>query len=108
MRAGSLRSVVSIETPSVSQSGTGSYETASWSTFAAGLRADIDERPGRESIEAGQVNPQRPVRVTIRYLAGVTTEMRVLFGTRVLQIVGIQDLDQRRRALLLTCLEQAP
>jgi head-tail adaptor len=49
------------------------------------------------------------VRVTIRYLAGVTTEMRVLFGTRVLQIVGIQDLDQRRRALvLLTCLEQAP
>jgi SPP1 family predicted phage head-tail adaptor len=108
VRAGRLRRVVSIQSPTQAQSATGAYETASWSTFAANVPADIDETPGREVIQAGQVNPQRPVQVTIRYTPGVTTEMRVLYGTRIFQIVGVQNLDQRNRVLVLECLEQAP
>jgi SPP1 family predicted phage head-tail adaptor len=108
MRTGRLRRVVSIQQPTLVQGGTGAWRTTGWTAFAASVFADVDDTPGKEVIQAGQVNPQRPVTVTIRYLAGVTAEMRVLYGSRALQIVSVVNVDQRNRVLILLCLEKAP
>lgn len=110
MRAGRLRHVVSIETPTFTRSATGASKAASWAalTNGANVFADIDETTGKEQIQAGQVNPQRPVTVTLRYLAGVTAECRVVYGARRFQIVSFVNVDSRNRTLVLICLEKSP
>jgi SPP1 family predicted phage head-tail adaptor len=110
MRGGRLRRVVTIQAPTVTQTGTGAVKTTGWAAIANGsnIYADIDETTGKEQIQAGQINPLRPVAVTIRYLAGVIAEQRVVYGARTFQIVSVLNLDQRNRTLILTCLEHAP
>lgn len=106
MRIGKLRRVVTIQAPTQGQSGTGA-PTQTWATLANGanLFAEILEEAGREQIQAGQVNPQRPVTVRIRYLAGVTAQQRVLYGSRTFQIMSVVNVNERSRELELTCLE---
>ncbi|HAC59380.1 MAG TPA: head-tail adaptor protein, partial [Rhodobiaceae bacterium] len=41
--------------------------------------------------------------LTIRYRSGITTEMRVLWKERVLNITSLRDPDGRKRFLELTC-----
>lgn len=110
MRTGRLRRIVSIQAPTQTQTGTGATKTTSWSAIAGGANvwADIDESPGKESLQAAQVNAKRPVTVTMRYLAGITAQMRVLYGSRTFQIIGPQNLDQRNRVLVLYCEEHTP
>ena len=105
MRAGKLRRIVTIEQVALAQDGTGA-PVETWSTFAANVWADIEEATGREQIQAGQVNPVRPVTIRIRYLAGVTDTMRVIYGTRTFQIETAVNVQEKNRELELTCLEQ--
>ena len=46
-------------------------------------------------------------RVKIRYLADVTPKKRFLFGTRELYIESVQNIDERNRELVLTCVERS-
>lgn len=110
MRAGRLRRIVSIQAPTFTQSGTGASRIAAWTNIANGASvfADIDEAIGTEKIQAGQINPERPVTVTCRYLPGVLAEHRVLYGARTFQIKSVFNVDQRNRVLILTCVEHAP
>ena len=105
MRAGKLRRVVTIQQVALTQDETGA-PTESWSTFAANVPADIEESGGREQIQAGQVNPVRPVMIRIRYLAGVTDTMRVTYAGRTFQIQTAVNVQEKNRELELTCLEQ--
>ncbi len=104
MRGGKLRRVVSIQAPTLTQTGTGNPQ-ASWTTFAATVFARIEEASGKEQIQAGQLNPQRPLTIYIRYLAGVTAAMRVLYGTRTFEITSVLNVNERNREMELTCLE---
>jgi len=105
MRAGKLRRLVTIQSPSFSYDSI-NQPVATWSDFAANLYAEIDETPGREQIQAGQVNPIRPVTITVRYVAGVTNQMRVVYGTRTFEIQTIVNPAEKNRELVLTCLEK--
>jgi SPP1 family predicted phage head-tail adaptor len=108
MRGGKLRRVVTIQQPTVAQTVTGNPRP-SWAnlTGAVNIYAQIEENTGREQIVAGQVNPQRPVTLRIRYIAGITAQMRVIFGARTLQIASVVNINERDRELELTCLERA-
>lgn len=110
MRAGRLRRVVSIQQPTTTQTGTGATKVTGWTAITNGsnIFADIDESPGKEVIQAAQVNAKRPVVVTIRYFAGVTSQMRVLYGARTFQILATLNIDQRNRTMTLYCEEHAP
>jgi SPP1 family predicted phage head-tail adaptor len=43
--------------------------------------------------------------ITMPYVAGVTTESRVLFGAREWHVLGVIDPEERHRELILTCIE---
>lgn len=105
-----MRRVVTIQQPVTAQTGTGATRVSSWSALANGsnIFADIDESPGKEALQAAQVNAKRPLIVTIRYLAGVTSQMRVVYGARTFQIVSTLNVDQRNRTMILYCEEHAP
>ncbi len=105
MRGGKLRRVVTIQAPTVAQTGTGNPRP-SWATFAANVFARIEESSGKEQIQAGQVNPQRPATIYIRYLAGVTSGMRVMYGARTFEITSVINVNERNRELDLTCVER--
>ena len=108
MRGGKLRRKVTIETPTETQNAIGEPVKA-WATFAANVPAEIMPFNGKEMLIAQQVNSQLNTRMTIRYLAGVTTRMRVIYasatGTRTFQIENIENIDERNRQMTLECVE---
>lgn len=103
MRAGALRHSVIIQTSTPSQSGTGEV-TESWGTFAT-VKASISPSSGREFFASEQLNAEMSHKVKIRYLSGVTTKMRVLFGSRVLDILSIVNIDEKNHEMILMCKE---
>lgn len=106
MTAGQLRHKVTVQqfaigSPQADQYGTPQGE---WSSYAH-VWAEITPLTGREYWDAQQVNPEISLRVRIRYLQGITPKMRILFGTRVIEIEAIVNEDQRGRYMRLLCSE---
>ena len=104
MRAGELRHRVQLQVSS-EQNSRGNT-TKVWGTEDA-IWAAVEPLSGRELIEAQEVVADATHRVTIRYLADVTPRKRFLFGTRELYIESVQNIDERNRELVLTCVERS-
>ena len=105
MRAGKLRRLVSIEQPIRTADASGEM-VATWSVFAANLYAEVTPLSGNEKLQAQQINASVTNKVTIRYLPGIDPAMRVVYGTRNLQIVNVQNVNERDREIELLVVEQ--
>ncbi len=105
MRAGQLRNYVTIQQPTASSPNEFGETTDTWTTYAR-VRAGIIPQNSREFVSAKQVRGEMTHLVEIRSLGGVTSQMRVLFGTRVLNIDGVIDADERNRQMFLACIEE--
>jgi SPP1 family predicted phage head-tail adaptor len=103
MRAGELRHQVVIEQRSSSVDSFGEQLTT-WTTFAT-IYAAILPVSGRELIAAGVVDAEVSHRIIVRYLAGVTASMRVLFEGRYFEIKAVLNEAERDRMLTLLCAE---
>ena len=84
--------------------GGGGYAQA-WATFAAGVPAKIEAAQARENILGQKLAEIVSHAVTIRHLEGVAAGMRLVFGSRVFNIRGVVDLEERRRFMVLACEE---
>jgi SPP1 family predicted phage head-tail adaptor len=105
LRAGRLNKRVVIEQSTPAQDEFGE-EVDSWAAIPNGTRwAAVDPLTGTERFAAQQVNPRVSHRVTIRYMAGVTAKMRVLYGSRVLEIDAALNPEERGEYLELLCTE---
>lgn len=103
MRAGRLRHRVTL------QSFTTTYDEwntpiQSWEDFATVWGA-VEPLRGQERFLSQQRQASTDIRVVIRYLAGVTPEMRVKFGDRILAVKEIINPDERNKELHLMCEE---
>jgi SPP1 family predicted phage head-tail adaptor len=103
MRAGKLRRSITIQQPANATDAIGGL-TQVWSTFASGY-AEISPNNGREAIQAQQINAQQPILIRTRYIAGVMPKMRVLYGSRIFEIISVANLNEKNRELEFTCLE---
>ncbi|HDZ39249.1 MAG TPA: head-tail adaptor protein [Marinobacter sp.] len=104
MQAGQLRHRVEVQASSEANSRGNTTKT--WTTEVT-IWAGIEPLSGRELIEAQEVVADATHRVKIRYLADVTPKKRFLFGTRELYIESVQNIDERNRELVLTCVERS-
>ena len=104
MRAGKLRHRITIEQNTPTRDALGA-EVDSWSSFAVRWAA-VEPLGGREFWDARRVNAERRVRFRLRYVVGVTPEMRVSFDGRVFDIQAVIDVEERNRELQLVCEEQ--
>lgn len=102
-RAGCMRHRVSVQTLSEARAADGGV-TESWSTTHLAY-ADIQPIRGREFFNAEAVNSDVTHKVTIRYRAGITPKMRLLFGTRELHITSVINVNERNDCLELMCKE---
>ena len=103
MRAGTLRHVVTIQTPSVTKNTRG-VEVVTWPTSVT-VRADVRTLTGRELVANDQVTPIAQHQITLRYRTGITTKHRVVWDGRYFGITAVLESDNRMRSLVLMCTE---
>lgn len=104
MQAGKLRHRVTIQTQTATQ-GTFGEPADTW-TDVDTVWASVEPLSGREFLDARQMQADVTTRVTIRYLAGVIPSMRVKYGTRTLDILGVVNREERDRTMELMCREK--
>ena len=103
MKTGRLRKKVTIQTPTTTVNLAGNtLET--WSTLAT-VWADIEPLSGREAIQARAFNAEATIRARMRYLSTLTTQCRLYYGTRYLEILSIINKDEMGREMELLCTE---
>jgi SPP1 family predicted phage head-tail adaptor len=103
---GDKRHLITIQKVTITQDEIGN-EIKSWSTFAK-VSADVKDLSGREYFAAKQSNSESTVKITIRFLPGIDSTMRILYQDRVLQLEAPPlDPDGRRRDYILMCKDWA-
>jgi len=87
MNAGRLRHRVEIQSPSEARDSLGGVLLV-WTTLAT-VSALVTEQAGQETWQDGTVRAVRSGTVEIRRYPGLTSRMRFLWGTRVLNIESV-------------------
>ena len=105
MRAGKLRNAAKIQSNSPSRDAIGG-EAAAWSDFVATWYCELRDVGGRERLRGHTVHADASLVAIGRYVAGVTSKMRVTLGTRTFDILNAADPDGRGRELILDLLER--
>lgn len=106
MQSGRLRERVTIQQQSITRDASGE-ELITWSDVAT-VWAQVLPGASSERFQAaaGQRVAEVSHTVRIRFRAGITPKMRLVWETRVLEILSIVDPDGRRRTGLLLCSEE--
>lgn len=78
MRAGQLREQIIVQQKTIARSASGA-QTLTWTVFAI-RNAMVVAAMGSESFDLATTKAEQVVKFSLRYLAGVTEQMRVLHG----------------------------
>jgi SPP1 family predicted phage head-tail adaptor len=76
----------------------------SWSTFAT-VWASVEPGSSREFTAAKQVNGELTHEIRMRYLAGLTSKMRIVFGGRVFDIQPPMNVREANREMRIMATE---
>lgn len=99
--AGQLRFRVELQRATETRDAIGGV-VETWETYAT-VWAAVEQMSARESWWRQQMNASAAWRVTLRWLAGVTTKHRVLWQGRTFEVRGVTDVEQRRVFIELAC-----
>lgn len=103
MRAGDLRNPVVIQQYSDTPDSYGSG-TRSWSTYKSCWAAMWPQKGDEQVLDGQMVSVARYI-FRIRYISGITTAMRILYNSRVFEILNVRNKDERNRTMDLLCKE---
>lgn len=103
MRAGRLRHRVCIEKKQSTATNMGS-ESIEWVEHAI-VWGGIEPLSGREYESSDQIQAETKVRIVVRYVSGVNSEMRVSHNGLVYDIHSVINHDLRNKQLTLMCAE---
>jgi len=101
--AGKLRERVIIQQAAEARNSLGET-TLSWAAFAERW-ASVEGVSSREALELGQVDVSVTHRVRMRYVDGMTHNMRILWRSRVLEIISLLEYANRSEHVAV-CEEQ--
>lgn len=100
---GQMRSQMAIEKATETTDATGAV-VQTWSEIGL-VWAYIRPLSGRELSDARQVEADVTHEVRMRYRSDLTARMRLTFRGRTLEILGLVNIDELDRELILTCVE---
>jgi phage head-tail adaptor, putative, SPP1 family len=103
MRAGRLRHKIEIQQVVETQSATGAVINT-WQTYYQ-ARASYEPKSGKEAYTAQQEHAQATAMFRMRYKAGITTKMRLIYDNRVFDIENVIDVYGRGRELQIMGVE---
>lgn len=110
LAAGRLRHKVTIQEPRQQQDPTTGVIRTVWVDFATDVAAEIAPLSVREFIASSQMQSQITARITIRYRAGLTAQMRIIQPStgRIYNPAGwLTDTDSGREYVTAPCSEGA-
>ncbi len=102
IRAGKLRHRVIIQEKGTTK-GTRGQRTDSWTPVGDPIWSEVVTLSGSEREQARQIYASATDTVRIRYRSDITTENRIKFGTRILNIGRLDNIDQRNIEIVLFC-----
>ena len=70
------------------------------------VRADIQYLNGREGLLAKQLLPTATHRVHVRFSSHIDVTARLKFGSRILNIMAVESVDEKQREMWLICGEE--
>jgi len=79
-----------------------------WGTFYSEVPFSFVSSSGREYERAAQITADMTHLIRMRWIDGVTTDMRLVVGERIFQLISILDPTGRREELIVTAREMAP
>lgn len=104
VQAGSLKHLVVIQEKTTTDRPSGGHDD-DWNEVDR-RRVNIRPLQGAELMEARQVVAQATHKVTMRYYAGLkSTTFRFVFGTRILDIKSVLNVEEANRVMIVTCEE---
>lgn len=103
MNAGKLNKRIILQTPTVSTDSELNVSN-SWGTFKT-VWAAVEPLMGREYLLANSTVPNVSTRFRIRYVAGITTAMRISYGSKFYNITTVIDVNEEHRELILMAAE---
>ena len=74
-------------------------------TDFATVWAAVEPLTGREYAEAQKIRAETTYRVTTRYMAGITPDMRVLHKDKTLNIASVLNIDERNVELQIMAVD---
>ncbi len=106
MKIGKLRHKITIQEYIATRDSFGA-EVQTWTDKASAF-ASITPVSGKEYFATQQWNAEVTTKITMRYLQGITPKMRVLFGSRIFEILSVLNFEERNIELNLMCKEAVP
>lgn len=91
--------------PAIAGAETDSGTTGVLTTLTSTFYASIEPLIGREYMAAKQMQADVTHKIRMRYIPGLTTTMRIVFGTRVFEIESILNVQERNRELVIMATE---
>src|SRR4051812_33101898 len=86
---GAYRFKITFQIPSTVRAADGQQNPDdSWTDYATRWANVEPLQPGREYVWANQIAADCNVKITCRYLAGITAEMRIVHGDHIYQLAG--------------------
>lgn len=103
MRAGCLRHSLDIKSKTLVDDGMGG-STETWTTVFI-VWGSVWPVSAKERIQNQQLEHEITHNIRIRYLSGVVSSMRVVFNSRIFEILSIVNFAERNITLDLVCRE---
>lgn len=106
MQAGQLRHAIRIQAPDVTRGASGGFKKNAWlDLLAQPIRSAVENRSGAKRVSTSQGGEVAIATVvfTMRYVRGVTADMRVLHAGQAYKIQHVNNVDERGAWLVLTC-----
>jgi len=103
MTASALNKRIIIQQLAVTVNDNG-FETEAWTTYKTVWAAAVN-LSGREYYAAVAVQAEKTTEFVIRYLAGVTTKMRISFQGKCYNINSIDNVDYANKFIVLRAME---
>jgi SPP1 family predicted phage head-tail adaptor len=103
INAGKYRHIIVIQKRNSTQNKYGE-STEAWVDFIK-VRAGIYPLSGREFFSADAVNSEVSHKVHLRYVPGITPDMRINFNGRFFRIISVINFQELNKELQLLCKE---
>ena len=99
MKAGNLRHYITIEQQTETFNSEGEL-IITWTTFKS-VWAEILPLVGREYWSSKQVNAETTGKLRTRYYPGITPKMRIKFGNRYFEILGVINIEEKGEEMVI-------
>lgn len=106
MRAGSLRHFVTIQHFVETGRNSRNDPEGEWQDLYLMVPCSVMTKSAGEDEGQRQQVSSATIEVTMRWHPNVTADHRIKWGTRIFNIDGLNNVDERNRELILTCKER--